>query len=89
MVAAVGALSSGTGVSEGVREGLLGSNAVGEAPKLEEGRRDREGRGEVEPPLVGTDRMEAVEERFFRLGVDLRRASLSELELGVRRGTGC
>ena len=62
---------------------------VGEAAKLEEERRDRLGRGEVEPPLFRADRSDAVEERFCRFGVDLRLSSLKELELGMRRGVDC
>lgn len=67
----------------GVRDGVFGV-MVGEVAKLEERRRVSEGRGDAEPPLLWTDRREAVEERFCRPGVDLR-SSLSELELGVRR----
>ena len=88
MVAAVGGALSSAAVTDDAREGLFGY-IVGEVPKLEEGRRVGEGRGEVERPVFWTDRREAVEERFFRLGVDLRRASFSELELGMRRGAGC
>ena len=49
---------------------------VGEVAKLEEERRDRLGRGEVEPPLFRADRSDAVEERFCRFGVDLRLSTL-------------
>lgn len=55
---------------------------------MEDERRDRLGRGEAGPP-GWLDRSEAVEDCFFRLGVDLRLSSLNELELGMRRGVGC
>lgn len=58
---------------------------VGDVAKLEEERRDRLP-GEFEPALLRTDRNDAVEERFCRLGVDLRPSSLSEPELGMRLG---
>lgn len=54
---------------------------------MEEERRDKLG---DEPALLRTDRKEAVDERFCRLGVDLRLvSSLNEPELGVRRGGLC
>ena len=62
---------------------------VGEVAKLKEERRDKLGRGEVEPPLLRADRSDAVEERFCRFGVDLRLSSLKEPELGMRRGVDC
>lgn len=66
---------------------------VGGVAKLEdEERRDRLGRGEFAPALLCPDRSDAVDDRFFRLEVDFRRSSrssLRELELAVRRGTGC
>lgn len=62
--------------------------AVGDVARVEDERRDMLGRGEVEPPSW-LERREAVEERFFRFGVDWRRSSLSELALGTRLGAGC
>ena len=57
---------------------------VGEVAKLEEERRDRV--PVDEPALLRTDRNDAVEERFCKLGVDLRLSSLSDPELGIRLG---
>lgn len=57
---------------------------VGEVAKLEDERRDKLGEGV--PALLWTDRSDAVDERFFKLGVDLRLSSRNEVELGVRRG---
>jgi hypothetical protein len=56
---------------------------VGDVAKVEDERRDRLGRGEADP------RSEAVDERFFKLGIDLRPSSLRELALGMRRGVEC
>lgn len=61
---------------------------MGDVARVEDERRDRLGRGEAGPPSW-LERSEAVEDCFFRLGVDLRLSSLNELELGVRRGVGC
>lgn len=60
---------------------------VGEVPNEDEECRDKLGRGEVEAPRL--ERSDAVDERFFKLGEDLRRSSARELELGMRRGVGC
>lgn len=51
---------------------------------MEEERRDRV--PVDEPALLRTDRNDAVEERFCRLGVDLRLSSLNDPELGIRLG---
>jgi hypothetical protein len=61
---------------------------VGDVARVEDERRDRLGRGEAGPPSW-LERSDAVEDCFFRLGVDLRLSSLNELELGMRRGAGC
>lgn len=66
-----------------------GGNIAGDAAvvgdpakvKLEEERRES-ARGEEGP----TERSEAADARFCRAGMDLRRSSRRELELGVRRG---
>lgn len=72
------------------RWGIIAGDAaaVGDPAKLAEERRDESARGEEEPVLADTERKDAADGRFWRDGVDLRRSSRSELELGVRGGAG-
>ena len=58
---------------------------VGDPARLAEDRRDVS-RGEDGPVGVDTDRREAADARFCNAGVDLRRSSRREPELGMRRG---
>lgn len=53
-----------------------------------EERRDESASGEDGPLLAETDRRDAVDWRFWRAGIDLRRSSRRELVLGMRRGAG-
>lgn len=71
------------------RWGIIAGDAapVGDPAKLVEERRDESARGEG-GPLFETDRRDAADGRLWRVGVDLRRSSRSELELGVWRGAG-
>lgn len=70
-----------------------GGNIAGDAAvvgdpaklKLVEERRES-GSGDEGPVLFDTERSEAVDVRFCKTGVDLRRSSRRLLELGVRRG---
>jgi hypothetical protein len=93
MDAAVGIGCSTAADSEGrldMVEPLALRPGVGDVASVEDERRDRLGRGDAEPPLLScVERSEAVDERFFRLGVDLRLSSLRELELGMRLGVKC
>ena len=92
MDAAVGTGCSVIAIREGFFDGMFGWWAadafVGEEPNVDDEEcRDRLGRGEVDAPRL--ERSDAVDERFFRLGEDLRRSSAKELELGMRRGAEC
>jgi hypothetical protein len=82
----VGSWGSGGNAS---RWGIIAGDAVavGDPAKLAEERRDDSASGE-EGPVFDTERRDATDGRFSREGVDLRRSSRSELELGVRRGAG-
>lgn len=99
MEAAVGPWGSGGAVAS--RGGNIAGDAapVGDPAKWDEGRRDNSGCWDVGEWFCETDRRDVFEGRFWRLGddlrfcrlgvdgVDLRRSSRRELELGERRGT--
>lgn len=59
---------------------------MGEVPRLEEELRAMEGETE---PVFTVDVRDAVGERACKPAEDLRRSSLSELELGMRLGAVC
>ena len=59
----------------------------GDPFKLAEERRDEPEPGTGEEHSV--DRREAVDWRFCKAGMDLRRSPWGELELGARRGVAC
>lgn len=78
----------GSGVPD-VGGGHIAGDAevVGDPAKLTEERRDESARGDA-GPLLDIDRSDADDRRFFKVGIDLRRSSRREAELGVRRGAG-
>lgn len=61
---------------------------VGDPAKLADERRDASVSGEEGPLLPEDDLSDAVEERFWSAGIDLRRSLRKELELGLRLGAG-
>lgn len=78
--------SSGTGWDLERRFAILGEDFKFEMERLP----DKLGYGEDTraPPLVWTDRSELTDKRFCKPGVDTRRSSLREAELGDLRGVG-
>lgn len=79
----------GSGVPDDNGGGHIAGDAevVGDPANVVEERRDESARGDA-GPLLETDLSDAVDRRFFKVGVDLRRSSRREVELGVRRGAG-